>query len=232
MAMVSIPSMPIFRPDFAYLDHGYPNSSSSYFEKRQAFLRSYQFSRKRGIAERIRLSLARAKRVVWRKLRSARRVRRTFWLRLRNVVIGRRRFHRLLVRSSPSDYFCPSSSSSFSKEVVTANQRVFLLLVLSVYDLWPETVAGKKFLVQIALIKSVITDQGRFIFRRLSCFRSAAVDDARLAFGCMLDSGAMGGVSECGIMTVQPLSRKCCRKRFRPRSVADFRWPKVIDGGR
>ncbi|CAN6467496.1 unnamed protein product [Victoria cruziana] len=111
MARVSIPSMPIFRPDFAYSDHCY-HYSSSYFEKRQAFLRSYQFSRKKGIAERIRLSLARAKRVVWRKLRSFRRVRRTMWLRLRNVVVGRGRFHRLLFRPSPSDYFCPSSSFS------------------------------------------------------------------------------------------------------------------------
>ncbi|XP_039162858.1 uncharacterized protein LOC104426552 [Eucalyptus grandis] len=51
-------------------------------EKRQLFLRSYQFSRKRSLGERIRRSLRRVKRVVWLRLRSARRFRRLVWARL------------------------------------------------------------------------------------------------------------------------------------------------------
>ncbi|KAI6684463.1 hypothetical protein NL676_030376 [Syzygium grande] len=51
-------------------------------EKRQLFLRSYQFSRKRSLSERIRRSLRRVKRVVWFRLRSVRRFRRLVWARL------------------------------------------------------------------------------------------------------------------------------------------------------
>ncbi|XP_030540689.1 uncharacterized protein LOC115748365 [Rhodamnia argentea] len=51
-------------------------------EKRQLFLRSYQFSRKRSLSERIRRSLRRVKRVVWFRLRSARRFRRLVWAKL------------------------------------------------------------------------------------------------------------------------------------------------------
>ncbi|XP_031486299.1 uncharacterized protein LOC116254835 [Nymphaea colorata] len=104
MATVGSLSMPLFRPDFGYSDQ-YPSYSSysyyscPYFEKRQAFLRSYRFCRKRGTVERVKLSFARAKKVVWSKLRSARRIRRVLWLRLRLALSCRRRFHRLPRRS-------------------------------------------------------------------------------------------------------------------------------------
>ncbi|CAL0316525.1 unnamed protein product [Lupinus luteus] len=42
-------------------------------EKRQLFLRSYQFSRKKSLTERIKGSIVRVKKVVWLRLRSVRR---------------------------------------------------------------------------------------------------------------------------------------------------------------
>ncbi|KAI4369341.1 hypothetical protein MLD38_017789 [Melastoma candidum] len=51
-------------------------------EKRRLFLRSYQFSRKRSLAERVKGSLASAKRVVWSRLRSGRRLRKLVWAKL------------------------------------------------------------------------------------------------------------------------------------------------------
>ncbi|KAI4364628.1 hypothetical protein MLD38_020693 [Melastoma candidum] len=39
-------------------------------EKRQLFLRSYQFSRKRTLAERVRRSVSRARRVIWFQVKS------------------------------------------------------------------------------------------------------------------------------------------------------------------
>ncbi|KAI4304231.1 hypothetical protein MLD38_039773 [Melastoma candidum] len=51
-------------------------------EKRQLFLRSYQFSRKRSLGERIRGTFARAKRVIWFRLRTAARLRKLVCSRL------------------------------------------------------------------------------------------------------------------------------------------------------
>ncbi|KAI4342888.1 hypothetical protein MLD38_027453 [Melastoma candidum] len=51
-------------------------------EKRQLFLRSYQFSRKRGLGERIRRAFTRAKRVIWLRLRMAARLRKLVCSRL------------------------------------------------------------------------------------------------------------------------------------------------------
>ncbi|KAI4310909.1 hypothetical protein MLD38_035854 [Melastoma candidum] len=51
---------------FSMEQYGY---NYSMMEKRRLFLRSYQFSRKRSLAERVRGSLASAKRVVWSRLR-------------------------------------------------------------------------------------------------------------------------------------------------------------------
>ncbi|KAL5981766.1 hypothetical protein ACLOJK_015829 [Asimina triloba] len=82
----------ILRPEFTFSD-------SSYMEKRQLFLRSYQFSRKKTVVERIKHSLVRAKRLVWLKLRSVRKLRRLVWSRLRQAI-ARRRFHRLVSRSN------------------------------------------------------------------------------------------------------------------------------------
>ncbi|CAL5354864.1 unnamed protein product [Camellia sinensis] len=52
-------------------------------EKRQLFLRSYQFCRKKSVAERIKGSFFRVKRVVWSRFRSARKIRKIVWFRLR-----------------------------------------------------------------------------------------------------------------------------------------------------
>ncbi|KAI8024539.1 hypothetical protein LOK49_LG03G00584 [Camellia lanceoleosa] len=52
-------------------------------EKRQLFLRSYQFCRKKSDAERIKGSFFRVKRVVWSRFRSARKIRKIVWFRLR-----------------------------------------------------------------------------------------------------------------------------------------------------
>ncbi|XXG84761.1 hypothetical protein AAC387_Pa10g2214 [Persea americana] len=92
----SVPTM--FRLESSFSDH-------SYMEKRQLFLRSYHFCRKRSVVERIKSSLIRARRVVWIKLRSARRLRRLVWLKVRQGYQSRRRFrfqYRLISRSSPS----------------------------------------------------------------------------------------------------------------------------------
>ncbi|XP_054785423.1 uncharacterized protein LOC129291921 [Prosopis cineraria] len=90
---------PIFRSEsFGYY---YPELHHNYYytlaEKRQLFLRSYQFSRKQSIPERIKRSFVRAKKVVWLKLRSALRLRRLVCLRLKcSFYYRRRRFFRLL----------------------------------------------------------------------------------------------------------------------------------------
>ncbi|CAI9101428.1 OLC1v1038758C1 [Oldenlandia corymbosa var. corymbosa] len=53
-------------------------------EKRQLFLRSYQFSRKKTVAERIRGSFFRVKRVIWGRLRSAKKIRKMVWSRIKH----------------------------------------------------------------------------------------------------------------------------------------------------
>ncbi|XP_051146554.1 uncharacterized protein LOC127262087 [Andrographis paniculata] len=60
-------------------------------EKRQLFLRSYQFSRKQSVGERIRRSIWRVKRVIWGKFRSARKLRKMLWLKLKTGVFFTRR---------------------------------------------------------------------------------------------------------------------------------------------
>ncbi|KAJ1377846.1 Organic solute transporter subunit alpha/Transmembrane protein [Sesbania bispinosa] len=50
----------------------YPEQNYTMMEKRQLFLRSYQFCRKKSLTERIKGSLVRAKKVVWLRLRFAR----------------------------------------------------------------------------------------------------------------------------------------------------------------
>ncbi|EOA21831.1 hypothetical protein CARUB_v10002297mg [Capsella rubella] len=74
-----------------------------YLEKRQMFLRSYQFSRKQSFTERVSRSVKKVKRVVLRRLRSARRLKRVVWLsRLRSAFYyRRRRFLRLLHLHEP-----------------------------------------------------------------------------------------------------------------------------------
>ncbi|KAI4368244.1 hypothetical protein MLD38_016821 [Melastoma candidum] len=70
-------------------------------EKRQLFLRSYQFSRKRSLPERIRRSFTKAKRVIWFKLRLAARYRKLVCSRLsrlrQRLCLRRRRSGLLLI---------------------------------------------------------------------------------------------------------------------------------------
>ncbi|KAK6911732.1 hypothetical protein RJ641_023825 [Dillenia turbinata] len=73
-------------------------------EKRQLFLRSYQFSRKQSLTERIKRSLFRVKRVVCRRIKSARKIRKLVWFRLRFAFYRRRKFLRLL--NSNNNYRC------------------------------------------------------------------------------------------------------------------------------
>ncbi|GLT74071.1 hypothetical protein SLA2020_458920 [Shorea laevis] len=87
-------NQPICRSDSfsASWEHNY-----TMMEKRQMFLRSYQFCRKRSLAERIKGSLVGVKRVMWFRLRSARKLRRLVWSRLRLAFYyRRRRFVRLV----------------------------------------------------------------------------------------------------------------------------------------
>ncbi|KAF5952074.1 hypothetical protein HYC85_010018 [Camellia sinensis] len=65
------------------MGYPYPYPNYTEMEKRQLFLRSYQFSRKKSVAERIKGSFFRVKRVVWSRLRSARKIRKIVWFRLR-----------------------------------------------------------------------------------------------------------------------------------------------------
>ncbi|XP_015865931.1 uncharacterized protein LOC107403540 [Ziziphus jujuba] len=75
----------------------YNNSSYMMMEKRQLFLKSYKFCRKKSLTERIKRSLIRVKRVIWLRLRAARRFRGLVCFRLRHgLSYRRRRFLRLL----------------------------------------------------------------------------------------------------------------------------------------
>ena len=91
---VMVPN-PISRSEsFGYY---YPESNYTMIEKRQLFLRSYQFCRKKSLTERIKGSFVGFKKVVWLKLRSTRRLRRLVFTRFkRGFYYRRRRFFRLL----------------------------------------------------------------------------------------------------------------------------------------
>lgn len=71
---------PLFRTEsFGYTYYPEQQNYNSMMEKRQLFLRSYQFTRKKTLGQRIKGSLVRVKKVVWLiRLRSARRFRRRF----------------------------------------------------------------------------------------------------------------------------------------------------------
>ncbi|KAI0512328.1 hypothetical protein KFK09_012967 [Dendrobium nobile] len=74
------------------LEWGFPEH---YIEKRQLFLRSYHFSRKRDTAaERLRSSTVRVGRLICFRLRAARRLPHLLWAGLRAALYGRRRRHR------------------------------------------------------------------------------------------------------------------------------------------
>ncbi|KAI3445508.1 hypothetical protein Pfo_002173, partial [Paulownia fortunei] len=67
-------------------------------EKRQLFLRSYQFSRKQSVSERIKKSFFRVKKVIWVRFRSARKLRKMLWLKLKNGLFFTTRRRRLFLR--------------------------------------------------------------------------------------------------------------------------------------
>uniref|UniRef100_A0A7N0U6X9 Uncharacterized protein n=1 Tax=Kalanchoe fedtschenkoi TaxID=63787 RepID=A0A7N0U6X9_KALFE len=73
-------------------------TSATMMEKRQVFLRSYQFSRKMSVSEKMKRSLVRVKRVMWLKLRSARKV---VWSKLRRFSLCHRRRRRFVPLRSP-----------------------------------------------------------------------------------------------------------------------------------
>ncbi|KAJ9180411.1 hypothetical protein P3X46_008658 [Hevea brasiliensis] len=103
---------PILRSDLLI---GYTEQNSLMMEKRQLFLRSYQFCRKKSLTERIKRSLVRVKKVIWLRLRSARKLRRLVWSRLRSAFYCRRRRSFLRLRSPNHHcYYSTSSSSSSS----------------------------------------------------------------------------------------------------------------------
>ncbi|KAJ9186082.1 hypothetical protein P3X46_005624 [Hevea brasiliensis] len=105
---------PILRSDSLL---GYTEQSSLMMEKRQLFLRSYQFCRKKSLTERMKTSLVGVKKVIWLKLRSACKLRRLLWSGLRYSFYFRRRRTFLRFRSPNHHYYSfssPSSSSCFS----------------------------------------------------------------------------------------------------------------------
>ncbi|KAK8651586.1 hypothetical protein V6N13_141184 [Hibiscus sabdariffa] len=73
---------------YGYMEH---RNMMVMMEKRQLFLRSYQFCRKRTLTERIKTSLVGFKRVVWSRLRSARKLRRMVLSRIRFAFLCRRK---------------------------------------------------------------------------------------------------------------------------------------------
>ncbi|KAI4349844.1 hypothetical protein L6164_010393 [Bauhinia variegata] len=74
----------------------YPEQNYTMMEKRQLFLRSYQFSRKKSLTERIKGSLVRVKKVAWLRLRSAVKLRGLVSSRFKCGFYYRRRFFRLM----------------------------------------------------------------------------------------------------------------------------------------
>ncbi|XP_012088797.1 uncharacterized protein LOC105647357 [Jatropha curcas] len=86
---------------------GYTEHNSLIMEKRQLFLRSYQFSRKQSLTEKVKKSLGRVKKVIWLRLRSACKLRKLVWSRFRHALYyrRRRRFLRLLSPNSSSCFW-------------------------------------------------------------------------------------------------------------------------------
>ncbi|VVA96631.1 unnamed protein product [Arabis nemorensis] len=85
----------VWQSNNGYYGYGY---GGGYVEKRQLFLKSYQFSKKQSFTEKIKRSVKRVvKKVVCMRLKSARRLKRVVWSRLKTAFYcRRRRFFRLL----------------------------------------------------------------------------------------------------------------------------------------
>ncbi|MED6172546.1 hypothetical protein PIB30_051016 [Stylosanthes scabra] len=112
---------PLFRSE----SFGHYNSNYHYYssypdeqrEKRQLYLRSYQFCRKKSLTERIKRSLVRVKKVVWLRLISAKKLRKLVFSRIRikcGFYYRRKRSSRLLNNFHHTIHHDSSSSSSSS----------------------------------------------------------------------------------------------------------------------
>ncbi|KAI3509175.1 hypothetical protein L2E82_24373 [Cichorium intybus] len=94
---------PIFRSESLTAmgtSYPYPYSAITEVEKRQLFLRSYQFSRKQSGGQRVKRSLFRVKKLIWVKLRAAKKIHKMIWMKLRHGFsfsygFRRKRFIRL-----------------------------------------------------------------------------------------------------------------------------------------
>lgn len=111
-----------------------PEGSGGYMEKRQLFLRSYHFSRKKSGMEKLRCSAVRVRRLVCVRLRAARRLPRLLWSRLRCDWYGHRnrrrfRFQRLGPPASAWAGPAPSAPVIWS----TLDRPLLLLIAIACY---------------------------------------------------------------------------------------------------
>ncbi|XP_057789173.1 uncharacterized protein LOC131006031 [Salvia miltiorrhiza] len=93
----------IFRSEMGYRE----------LEKRQLFLRSYQFSRKQSVSHRIKTSFFRVKKAISLRFKSATKLRKTLWFKLRNGLFFTTRRRRSFLRLHSYNYnYCLSRQSS------------------------------------------------------------------------------------------------------------------------
>ncbi|XP_074293918.1 uncharacterized protein LOC141621117 [Silene latifolia] len=112
--------VPIFRPESGTWYQPYGELQANYLEKRQLFLRSYQFSRKQSFGAKLKRSLVRVKRLFWVRVRSARRLRRLVWSDLRKALyVKRRRLSRLV------NYYYNAHCSSNNNTTKKYNYEIF-----------------------------------------------------------------------------------------------------------
>ncbi|KAL1534969.1 hypothetical protein AAHA92_31080 [Salvia divinorum] len=78
----------VFRSEMGYRE----------LEKRQLFLRSYTFSRKQSVADRIKTSFFRVRKAISVRFRTARRLRKTIWFKLKNGLFFSSRRRRFFLR--------------------------------------------------------------------------------------------------------------------------------------
>ncbi|KAL2906789.1 Prolactin [Bienertia sinuspersici] len=108
---------PIFRTESGtwFQTNGELQTNNNYLEKRQLFLRSYQFSRKQSFSERLRRSLVRVKRILSGRVKSVRKLPKVVWSGLRFALYNKRR--RLFKLLNHHHYYNNNSknSSNFCK---------------------------------------------------------------------------------------------------------------------
>ncbi|KAL1211786.1 hypothetical protein V5N11_023776 [Cardamine amara subsp. amara] len=105
--MIRNSSSGVWQSSNGYYGYGY-GGGGGYVEKRQLFLKSYQFSRKQSLTEKIKRSMRRVvKKVVWMRLKSARKLKRVVWSRLKTAFFyRRRRFFRLVHPYKSESSYC------------------------------------------------------------------------------------------------------------------------------